>query len=83
MFICEINSVEANRTILNSINPDDGEVVELKSLPAFIGFCDWSKYDEVRIIPKFEIDFGVIVPVVFAVQDGEVVDARVIVAEAL
>lgn len=83
MFVFEINSVEANRTILNSINPDDGEVVELKSLPALIGFDEWSKFDEVRLIQQFEVDFGVIVPVVFAVQDGEVVDARVIVAEAL
>lgn len=83
MFIFSVNSVEANRTIVNAINPDDGAVVELKSLPAFIGFEEWSKYQEIRIIAKFEIDFGVIVPVVFAVDDDEVVDARVIVAEAL
>lgn len=83
MFVFEVSSVEANRTIVNAINPADGQAVEVKSLPAFIGFDDWSKYVEVRIINKFEIDFGVIVPVVFAVDDDEVVDARVIVAEAL
>ena len=83
MFIFSVNSVEANRTILNSINPADGRAVELKSLPKCIGFDEWSKYDEVRVIAKFEVDFGVIVPVVFAVHDGEIADARVLIVEAL
>ena len=82
MFICEIASVEANRTILNSINIDDGVAVELKSLPKFIGFDDWGQYDEIRFIQEFEIDFGVFVPVVFAVEENEVVEARVLIVEA-
>lgn len=83
MFICEINSVEANQTLLNRITPNDGRVVKFKSLPACIGFDDWQKYSEIRVIDKFEVGFGVVVPVVFAVDDAEIVDARVIVAEAL
>lgn len=83
MFVFEVTSVEANLTIVNAINPDAGVVVEAKSLPKCIGFEYWSKYDEVRVITDFEVDCGVIVPVVFAVSHGVVADARVIVAEAL
>ena len=83
MFVFEINSVEANRTIVNSIDPDDGQVVELKYLPKNIGFDEWSKYNEIRVVKQFEVDFSVIVPIVFAVHDGEVVDARVLIVEAL
>ena len=83
MFIFSVNSVEANRSVLNSINPDDGVSVELKSLPKCVGFEEWDRYEEIRVIQQFEVDFGIAIPVVFAVQDGAVVDARVIVAEAL